>query len=1154
MEAEAPRRSLASSSSLPSALRSLLPLLRSASSREKFHGLLRCSVLFAPASSPSSGSASSSSSSLPGKDVNATAECPLTSEAIAAVILAVRPSFLRQVLLSSPVFCSYALQLLHAFTHVDARLTARLLRPCFSTLCFLLLREGQLTHESEAQAAQTPQSTAQASANADKCETKTRESGDGGNPGGQGDACDPRSWRQSQARDDDEDVPLLSDVFTVTRRFALILGRRTLLRALSEAAEKLYSGDDDGEEEARFHRQFEAALDEMDKELDRLKSKHAQPALSDAPAASVAAPAGRPEAEARDDEEDEQELDEAGLQLNRVWEEKEFGDVVSPYASDDEDGDDEEDERGADEEAAVQGLFFAAVLKAVEADEGALAARNLTAQLPQKIAGGEGGRQSEASKNAASRVSNPEEKSDGTDVVLVSEAAFSLGDVLLPCLERAPRTAYLALLFKLVSTQRNALTLLAQEHLSRWLDATALLAEDGEEGARSPLWSATADKRERGSDLESTRRRRRGAEACLKEFQKEKMELVAEKVAEILSGKLPWKARAGAFDVARSLLQLFGLSWAVPEKSRVLLKLATRLSAVEIRLYFDDVLNALTDERKPLDSDGLSSSSSSSNAPSASSASSSAVAASAPPAPSLPWFLSQEARGDRAHLITASCAFMSAAFKVFSQEIDFLEKHMAADVHGLVESIHVAMEAIFDFVEELQRRPELASRMQAELAAAARLCGAWLAGEPSKYGDSFVRSLPVFCRHLPPALAAPLLPALLSFNSSDWALSTGVVELLGGLFLFPGVAPRPDQRTAFFEIHTLVASLLSSAALDPLVSPFGRRKDNEDTAAALAAWLASLRPALAAQISLPADGLSPDQLHAPSGSFNVSGGLEPEAFDTLSLSKEPRLRKSAGDPALFVLTGMLSYATFCLGVCAPRPPPAEPQASAAAAPEASAIQQAPPCAAQSASAASSSRGSPFPSAALVAEWWPPMRAALMLSVPEQVARQLESKFAPFAEWPGDAQAPLKTFYLWRCEVVSTAAALVGLRCTQQALLELLEPREILDVWGALVRQWIILTPRRSELLARVERPEVALWYRSLRVLAACGTQHPFLSWTLHKQLTDYQHVTNQPAKNLVPPPPPVEPADEEDWTDYSESDALLVKRMRMYLLSPATFG
>lgn len=60
--------------------------------------------------------------------------------------------------------------------------------------------------------------------------------------------------------------------------------------------------------------------------------------------------------------------------------------------------------------------------------------------------------------------------------------------------------------------------------------------------------------------------------------------------------------------------------------------------------------------------------------------------------------------------------------------------------------------------------------------------------------------------------------------------------------------------------------------------------------------------------------------------------------------------------------------------------------------------------------------------------------------------------------------------------------------------------------GMLVRQFIILTPLSSDALRQVQKPDVALWYRTLRVLLVCAPHQPSLISTLHCQLKDYEHV------------------------------------------------
>lgn len=175
---------------------------------------------------------------------------------------------------------------------------------------------------------------------------------------------------------------------------------------------------------------------------------------------------------------------------------------------------------------------------------------------------------------------------------------------------------------------------------------------------------------------------------------------------------------------------------------------------------------------------------------------------------------------------------------------------------------------------------------------------------------------------------------------------------------------------------------------------------------------------------------------------------------------------------LCALSGIVSFCTFCLnmlppadaeddeegrdvtqvvngersGRCRDSPSPA---ASSSSAPSVSSPSSPP----------SSPQFDPFPRPSFVASWWPRMRCVLRCSGPEYTMEQLVEKFTRFGLWPGDQESPVKKLFLWRCEVVSSAAALAGVRCSQQALLDIVRPHELLRLWVCLV---FFLMPARQQ--------------------------------------------------------------------------------------------
>lgn len=181
---------------------------------------------------------------------------------------------------------------------------------------------------------------------------------------------------------------------------------------------------------------------------------------------------------------------------------------------------------------------------------------------------------------------------------------------------------------------------------------------------------------------------------------------------------------------------------------------------------------------------------------------------------------------------------------------------------------------------------------------------------------------------------------------------------------------------------------------------------------------------------------------------------------------------------LCVLCGIVSFSTFCLNVL-PSADPKEDEKTR----EASGARNycrttcgvndhTLPASSSSSSLSSGVRSSSYPASAsplysfphpsFVSCWWPKMKCILGCSGPEYAIEQLLEKFTRFAFWPGDEESTIRKVFLWRCEVVSAAAALVGVRCSQRALLDIVRPRELLSLWvRRLSPETLTVCPGRS---------------------------------------------------------------------------------------------
>ncbi|PHJ16819.1 hypothetical protein CSUI_009366, partial [Cystoisospora suis] len=944
---------------IPPAVVSLLPLLGSSSCREKFQGLLRCSTLFT-FSQPSPPPASQ------------TVESSNASESLEAIIRAVRPSFLRQVILSPPLFSRYALELVLAFFRLQPELTARLLLPCFPAICCLLLKEGQASMgtdncvapgPSSMQTAHHGQIHTEAPGSKGKQATEDvktkRLPPEPGTPEGLSSGCLQRQTRQAgdvgemtgtigTEEVEEEEMSNLREATEASWRFSVILGRRALWRALKEAGEILAEHEGKHEDELRFHQQFEEVLANIDGELETLKAREV--GSSGRPDRTVS-----PRRETGKIEEDytEEELEEKGFQLNRR---RSVG--LGSHAT----------HRSGNESR-------------------------------------EGGKKKEqgsgASGTAIEQESAHADSLEKEQAPLLTDVGLSLTDLLLPYLEKAPRRLYLNMLLDLLMNQENELTLVSIRHIHEWLQQTTAAASGQPLSVESCLLPAVPAK-----TVALNTRLQAGAAAELETFRKQDLQAVVAKVGSILRSSLPWSARADVFSVTHILLQLFGLSWTVRKENRGLLLVSIRLSAVEIRLYFDDVLNQLTENQSIARTGGHSGTGAKDG--------------------HLCWFGVDQGRRDRTKLITTACGLMETAIGAFTKEADFMETELGSDAYHLLESASEAIEAVLEFVEEIKARSALASY--------------------------------------------------------DWG------------------APRE-----------IFSPLPLASVFDPMALELCRAASRESEKI-LDNWFVKLRPVLDACHT----GCSgQDKCWVAEGT--ALGGIipsfpGPEVHNSLA-SRNSTLTRGV---RLCALSGIVSFCTFCLNVLPP--PDGEDEEGRDVtqvvsdersgrwrdSPSPAVSSSWDPSISSPSSPSSSPPFDPFPRRSSVASWWRRMRCVLRCSGPEYTIQQLLEKFIRFELWPGDQESPVKTLFLWRCEVVSSAAALAGVRCSQQALLDIVRPRDLLRLWGMLVRQFIILTPLSSNALRQVQRPDVALWYRTLRVLLVCVPHQPSLVSTLHCQLKDYE--------------------------------------------------
>lgn len=97
-------------------------------------------------------------------------------------------------------------------------------------------------------------------------------------------------------------------------------------------------------------------------------------------------------------------------------------------------------------------------------------------------------------------------------------------------------------------------------------------------------------------------------------------------------------------------------------ENRGLLLVSVRLSAVEIRLYFDDVLNQLTENQSIARAGGHSNTGDQEG--------------------HVSWFGVEQGRRDRTKLITTACGLMETAIGAFTEEADSMETELGSDAVG----------------------------------------------------------------------------------------------------------------------------------------------------------------------------------------------------------------------------------------------------------------------------------------------------------------------------------------------------------------------------------------------------------------------------------------------------------------------------------------
>ncbi|KAL8275489.1 hypothetical protein Esti_000440 [Eimeria stiedai] len=376
--------------------------------------------------------------------------------------------------------------------------------------------------------------------------------------------------------------------------------------------------------------------------------------------------------------------------------------------------------------------------------------------------------------------------------------------------------------------------------------------------------------------------------------------------------------------------------------------------------------------------------------------------------------------------------------------------------HDIFKSFQEASAAALDFAEETNdKHANFRSAIELEaLAAAARLLGGWVSLEPSELGS-------LFCLPLSPEDVAPLLPALLAFSPDDWFDREGVLDLLLSILLeTPGALDGGPAS----ELGCLCSSLLAAAFLSPLVErpfKFVRQLERHQKQLLL----------LQQQLDAAAAALAPFAASAKSSSSGSRSGprLPPCPFPLLA-----DVGPLAATPAaeLCVKIGVSVHQALLLLLH------------------------------------SSSSGSAAAAAVAGAGSFSRQTFAQVAALQQQLQQQ-PKPFRSLFSSRSSSQEQVRKCLLWLADVTSCCAALVGLRCNAAELQQLVTDQQQDLLWHSLAFQIVLLRPDSPDEFLSGPRgapggPQggegpseaLALWLRALRVALLVAQRHPRVSAAL----------------------------------------------------------
>jgi len=151
------------------------------------------------------------------------------------------------------------------------------------------------------------------------------------------------------------------------------------------------------------------------------------------------------------------------------------------------------------------------------------------------------------------------------------------------------------------------------------------------------------------------------------------------------------------------------------------------------------------------------------------------------------------------------------------QELQRTEEELESTVSSeqllqLLDVCHKAVKVAFDFVKQFDDEPGRRAALTPHLGMAARIIGAWMVVEPSKFEGDFLQALPHLVRHLPSHMLGSLLPALDNYHSHAWADTPGLLTKMLEL-----VTAASSEDAAALQRSGAVARILVPAVLDPAV-------------------------------------------------------------------------------------------------------------------------------------------------------------------------------------------------------------------------------------------------------------------------------------------------------------------------------------------------